>query len=55
MARWLSIGIEKRDPKGVRPARKNAFSIARYGEALALELAVPSRHEFVSALENRAR
>lgn len=45
---------EARTPEGVRPAKKRAFSIARYGEALAFELAVRARHEFVSALEEQA-
>lgn len=43
---------EARTPEGVQPARKKAFSIARYGEALAFELAVRARHDFVSALAN---
>lgn len=45
---------EARTPEGVQPAKKKAFSIGRYGEALAFEMAVRARQAFVSALENHA-
>lgn len=41
---------EARTPEGMLPARKRAFSVARYGEAVAFELAKQARRDFVSAL-----
>ena len=44
------IHWEARTPEGVKPARKKAFSVRRYGEECAYELAIAARAAFVSAL-----
>lgn len=44
------IHWEARTPEGVKPACKKAFSVRRYGEERAYELAVAARQAFVRAL-----
>ncbi len=46
------IHWEARTPEGIKPSRKKAFSVRRYGEGRAYELAVSAREAFVRALED---
>lgn len=41
---------EARTPTGIKPAKKRAFAVQRYGEQGAYERAVAARQEFVQAL-----
>lgn len=42
---------EARSPTGMKPARKKSFSILKYGEAKAYDLAVAARKSFVDQLD----
>lgn len=44
------IHWEARTPEGIKPSRKKAFSVRRYGDDRAYELAVAAREAFVHAL-----
>lgn len=47
----IFLAWEARTPTGLKPAKKKSFSILKYGEARAYELAVEARRTFVSQLD----
>ncbi len=47
----IHVAWEARSPVGLKPARKKSFSVEKYGEAKAYELAVNARKAFVALLE----
>ncbi len=47
----VHVAWEARTPTGIKPSKKKSFSILKYGEGKAYELAVDARKKFVAQLD----